>query len=362
LFLLALSRGRFYPFLSLRHAARRKVAPALFFKERSMNWRELSTKVIDGHRLRHQEGLAILETPREELEELLAAASLLREHFFANRVWFCSIINAKSGNCPEDCKFCAQAAGHQTAAPVFPLKSTAEILQAAELAHSARATEFCIVTSGSGPRSGKEFARVCEATSSLRERGWMKRCCSLGALTREQAQQLKAAGLQRANHNLETARSHFPNICSTHSWQDRVNTIENLKAAGIEVCSGGVIGMGESPAQRVELALELRELEVDSLPLNFITPIPGTPFADRQAPAPKECLKLIALFRFANPQAELRVCGGRELNLGELQHEMFRAGASGAMIGDYLTTKGRPPQEDLAMLAELQLQIAKPTV
>ena len=327
-----------------------------------MDWRELSLKMVEGQRLQPEEGLAIVNTPREKLAELLNAANFLRESFFANHVWFCSIINAKSGACPEDCKFCAQAAHYHTAAPVHPLKSKAEIIEAATLAHAARATEFCIVTSGSGPRPGAEFDAICEATSQLRDRGWMKRCCSLGALSEEQARQLKAAGLQRANHNVETARSHFPNICSTHDWADRVKTIKNLKAAGIEVCSGGVIGMGESPAQRVELALELRDLAVDSIPLNFINPIPGTPFSAGHAPSPIECLKIIALFRFANPQAELRVCGGRELNLREQQRLMFRAGANGAMIGDYLTTKGRPPQEDLAMLEELQLQIAKPSV
>ena len=204
------------------------------------NWTDVAQRLMDsGNRLTREEAQGILETNKEDLEALLSGADQLRKYYFDRKVFFCSITNVKSGGCSEDCKFCAQSASYSTESPVYPMLEVDEMVEHARLAHSAKATEFCLVSQGKGPRPGKDFDRILEAMSQLKDKGWMKRCVSLGEMSLEQIRELKAAGLQRTNHNLETSRAHFEKVCTTHTFQDRWRTLENLKAEGVEVCTGG---------------------------------------------------------------------------------------------------------------------------
>ncbi|HRZ86808.1 MAG TPA: biotin synthase BioB [bacterium] len=290
------------------------------------------------------------------LDELLCGANKLRKIGFGNRVSLCSIINAKSGRCSEDCAYCAQSAHHRTETAEYPFVEGGRIADAFREAARNGSKGFGIVTSG-GTLSRADIEKLCETVGSLRQERYPYLCASLGMVSAEEARALKGAGVRRFHHNLETSRSFFPRICTTHSYEQRVETVRTVKAAGLEVCSGCLFGLGESWDDRIELAMTLRELDVDSVPLNFLTPIPGTPLAGAAPLPPRDILRIIALYRMILPRKDIRICGGRERNLRDLHSWIFFAGASGMMIGNYLTTAGRSVEDDRRMIEDLGLQI-----
>jgi len=287
----------------------------------------------------------------------LAEASWLREQHCGRRVSFCVIINAKSGACSEDCAFCSQSARVKGGAPQYPLLSQEKLVEAAKNAAAAGAARFSIVTSGRGVVTPRDQGAIVAAVAAIRETVPIRVCASLGIVDREFLRDLQAAGMYRFHHNLEAAASHFPRICTTHTFAERVATIEAAKAAGLSVCAGGILGLGESLAQRWELAQALKDLEVDAIPLNFLHPLPGTALADRPLLAPLEALQAVAAFRFMFPQRSIIICGGRQATLRSLGPLVFAAGADSLMTGDYLTTRGRLPEEDRQMLTDLGLEL-----
>ena len=318
---------------------------------------ELVEQVMAGTAPTPDQGLAILTARGAALTAYLAGAHLLKEQAFANRVKLCSIINAKSGRCPENCAFCAQSAHYRTSAPVYPLKSHAEIVAGALQAEADGSHCYGIVTSGARLSRGEELDSVLAAIREIRNRCRIEPSASLGLLDEATARQLAEAGCVTYHHNLETARSFFPQICTTHAYDEDVATVRLAKDAGMKVCCGGILGLGESLEQRIELAATLRELAVDSVPLNFLNPIAGTPLASHRELTPLDCLRAIALFRYFLPSVPISVCGGREANLRDYQSWIFIAGASGTMVGNYLTTSGRDRDADLQMLEDGEVQI-----
>jgi len=318
----------------------------------------ISDRIVDGGQITGEEAITLLETKGRDLFFLFAEANRIREHFLGNRIYICSIINAKSGRCPENCAFCSQSSFHRTDTPNFPLVDEEKMVACAKEAESGGSSCFGIITSGTRINDEEELERICGAVRRIRQETGISPSCSLGMINIYQALSLKNAGVETYHHNLETARSFFSKICTTHDYEDDMKTVRVAKDAGLKVCSGGILGMGETASQRVELALTLRELEVDSVPLNFLNPIPGTPLEGADFITPLDCLKTIAIFRFIMPETRISVCGGRERNLRDLQSWMFMAGASGTMIGNYLTTSGRPPEEDRQMLKDLGLDAA----
>lgn len=317
----------------------------------------LVKKVITGTAPTRAEAQKILAAKGSDYSVYLAGAHYLRNSVFENSVQLCSIINAKSGRCMEDCAFCAQSAHHASSPPVYPLKPLQDILAGAEQAEAEGSHCYGIVTSGTQPREGEEFDTILSAIREIRQRYNISPSASLGILNEDLAKALADAGCVTYHHNLETARSFFPHICSTHSYEDDVNTVIMAKQAGMKVCCGGILGLGETPEQRIELAETLRELEVDSVPLNFLNPIEGTPLQGQKSLTPLDCLRSITMFRFFLPDKPISVCGGRDVNLRDLQSWIFMAGASGTMIGNYLTTTGRNREVDLQMLTDLEVEI-----
>jgi biotin synthase len=301
--------------------------------------------------------MSILTARGAAFTAYLAGAHQLRERAFGNRVALCSIINAKSGRCSENCAFCAQSAHFSTAAPVYPLKSREELVAGAIRAQAEGSHCYGIVTSGTRLEPGTELETVLAAIREIRTSCSIEPSASLGILDEPTAQALAEAGCVTYHHNLETARSFFPKICTTHDYEEDVATVRLAKSAGMKVCCGGILGLGESLEQRIELAATLRELAVDSVPLNFLNPIEGTPLADCRQLQPMDCLRIIALFRYFLPATPISVCGGREPNLREVQSWMFMAGASGTMVGNYLTTSGRDRDTDLRMIGDVEVEI-----
>jgi biotin synthase len=317
----------------------------------------LVEQVIAGEPPSPAQGLAILTARGATLTAYLAGAHHLRERAFGNRVALCSIINAKSGRCSENCAFCAQSAHYHTSAPAYPLKSREEIVAGAILAQAEGSHCYGIVTSGSRIEPGGELETVLAAIREIRASCSIDPSASLGILDEPTARGLAEAGCITYHHNLETARSFFPRICTTHDYEEDVATVRLAKSAGMKVCCGGILGLGESLEQRIELAETLRELAVDSVPLNFLNPIEGTPLAGFRQLQPMDCLRIIALFRYFLPATPISVCGGREPNLREVQSWMFMAGASGTMVGNYLTTSGRDRDTDLQMLGDVEVEV-----
>lgn len=289
---------------------------------------------------------------KQVILDLVQRAGEVRRKHRGNSMDLCSIVNARSGQCEEDCAFCAQSAHHSAHVDVYPMMSVEEILSHARAAEEAGAHRFCIVTRGRS-LTGGDFETALRATERIGEETSLKRCASLGILTEEQAQALKAAGLCRYNHNLETARSYYGNICTTHTYEERVDTIRALKKAGIETCVGGILNMGETEMQRVEFAFELKNLQPDSVPINFLNPRSGTPMYGRPYMDPFEAVKYLAIFRLVMPEPIIRIAGGRAENLGTLQSLGIEAGVDGLLIGNYLTTIGIDPEVDIGMLREL---------
>ncbi len=313
----------------------------------------LAEAALGGKQIGREEGLAL--AAHESLEDLMYHANAIRERHRGHTVSLCAIANARSGLCSEDCAFCAQSARWDTGVATYPLRAADDMAEAASRAGAAGADAFGIVTSGRAP-DDSEFRGLLECAVESRERSGIDIHMSAGLLTGERLRELGGAGVTEVNHNLETSERFYPQVCSTHSWSDRARCVETALAEGISVCCGGIFGLGETWEDRIDLALALRSLGVKRVPVNFLSPIPGTPLAGRQPLNAREALRIIAILRFLLPDAEIKTCGGRELVLGARQSEMFRAGASGTMIGDYLTMKGRAAEEDLAMIEALGLK------
>lgn len=308
-----------------------------------------------------EEALELINREGAAVFELLARAGRVREHFKGNEVRMCSIVNAKSGGCPEDCSFCSQSAHHGGQSLRYPLMTPEEISRNVRAAAEAQATEFSIVTATRGVNEPKALAQIAESVKVVREAG-LEACASLGLLNENSLQTLKQAGMQHVHHNLETARSHFDTICTTHTYDDQVETVRTAKKLGFDVCCGGIFGMGETREQRIELALTLRELDVDHVPMNFLDPRPGTPLEHVERLTPIECLKVIAVYRLMLPTKDIFVMGGREVNLRDMQSWIFMAGANGMLLGNYLTTKGRSAEDDLKMLEDLGMVVKRPDI
>ncbi len=312
-------------------------------------------RVLDGEEISFDEAVELIHTSDEDTMVLLAMADKIRQKFNGNEVDLCAIVNARSGKCPENCKFCAQSAHYDTGVKEYPLLAEDALLAAAKKAKEAGAIRFSVVTSGRNTSNPKEFEQIIHVLHRIREEVGVEICCSLGLLELEQAKQLKEVGVTRYHSNIETAPSNFPNICSTHSYEDKMYTINNAKEAGLRICSGGIFNLGESLEQRVEMAFTLKELGVDSIPLNLLNPIPNTPFEKNSPLSPLEILRTFAVFRFILPHAQIRTAGGREINLRSLQALALTGGLNGIMVGNYLTTEGRAPEEDLQMISDLHL-------
>lgn len=285
--------------------------------------------------------------------DLIWAADRVRRHFKGNEIFTCSIINAKSGKCSQDCAFCAQSGHHDTGVETYPLLSEKELVTRALEMEDAQMTHFSMVTSGLF-LSDQEIETICRTAETIGSRTRLTLCASVGMLTFEQAQKLKQSGIRNYHHNLETARSHFSNVCTTHEYDTDIESIRASAEAGLAVCAGGIMGLGETWAQRIELAVTLRDIGVEKIPLNFINPIAGTKMAGQPLLSPAEALKTIALFRLINPEKDITICGGRHVTLGDLQSWVFAAGANGVMTGNYLTTTGRDTAQDARMIHQWQ--------
>ena len=317
---------------------------------------KLADKIIDGKAATRSDAQKINSLQgHDDLLMLVAQANRIRNYFRGSRIQLCAIVNAKSGRCSENCIFCAQSAYHKTMIENYPLLKGDKILDAAKTAQQNGATHFSIVTSGRGVTGASELKKICRSIQTITNSLEVIPCASLGILSRDQLLMLCEAGLKRYHHNLETAPSHYSTICTTHRFAERLQTVRVAQEAGLEICAGGILGLGETQAQRTELAFTLRDLGVDSVPLNFLHPIPGTPAEHFPPLAPLEILKNIALFRFIMPRTEIRICGGRETGLRTLQPLMYVAGADGTMIGNYLTTSGRNPSTDMQEIYDLGL-------
>ena len=326
----------------------------------TVTFKEALSRAIDtisnGGAITGREAQRLSLAPGADLVDLFAAAVRIRQHYRGNALDICSIVNAKSGACSEDCSYCAQSIHHATGAPVYPLISVDRMSAAAESAKKNGARRFCIVTSGRGIESRDDLHNIAKGVKRVREMG-LAPCATLGTLTLEQLAYLKDSGLDRYHHNIETSRDYFPRICSTHTFDDRLEVLHNARTLGLSVCSGGILGMGENMEDRINMAISLRELDVDSVPINFLMPIKGTPLEQVTPITPLEALHSIALFRLILPEKELRICAGRGTALGQLHPLVFLAGADGFMIGNYLTTSGLNPEEDLKMIQDLGLRI-----
>lgn len=314
---------------------------------------DLAGKVLQGGEITFAEAERLTTVQGSALLVLLGMAGRIRDHFRGDRVELCSIISAKTGNCPENCRFCAQSAHYDTKINVHSLMPEEEIVARAKEMEKAGADRFDIVISGLGVHhEDPEFQKILSALRRIKAETKLAVCACLGTLTPEAARQLAAAGVSRYNHNLQTARSFFSQIISSHTYEERLATIKLVRQVGMETCCGGIIGMGESWRQRVELAFELKEVGVEVIPLNFLDAIPGTPLAKVEPLTPLDILKTIAIFRFILPDRMLRYAGGREKNLGEYQVLGLMSGIDSMLIGNYLTTCGQSLAEDFAMIKE----------
>jgi biotin synthase len=333
------------------------MSPTLTDAPPAIDWSQLASRVLDGHATTPAEALAILRAPDEELLDLLAAAYRIRRRWFGNTVQLYFLMNAKSGLCPEDCHYCSQSKDSEAEIPKYNLLSRDKLLDGARVAAERGSKTYCIVISARGP-SEREIQAVETIVPEIKRQYDLEVCACLGLLTPDQAQRLAACGVNKVNHNLNTSPEFYEQICTTHTYQDRVATLRAVRKAGLELCSGGIIGMGERDEDVVRMALELRELDVESIPLNFLIDIAGTPLAESSRLTPRYCLKALAMFRFVNPMSELRIAGGRELHLGSLQSLGLYA-ANSVFVGDYLTTKGQAPEADYKMIEEMGFVVTR---
>ncbi|MFL2869814.1 MAG: biotin synthase BioB [Pirellulaceae bacterium] len=322
----------------------------------NQDWQQLATRVLsEDHKVTRDEALAILRSSDDEILDLMSATYRLRQKYFGKTVQLYFLMNAKSGLCPEDCTYCSQSKISDAEIPKYNILSRDKLLDGARLAAEQGAKTYCIVISARAP-SEREINAVETIVPEIKQQYDLDICACLGLLDDDQAQRLRAAGVNRVNHNLNTSESHYSEICTTHTYQDRVETLQAVSRAGMEMCSGGIIGMGEADEDVVDMAISLRELGVHSVPLNFLNPIDGTPLAGTDDLTPMYCLKALAMYRFVNPKTELRIAGGREIHLGNLQSLALYA-ANSVFVGDYLTTQGQAPEEDYRMVEELGFEV-----
>jgi biotin synthase len=313
---------------------------------------KLRDKAVNTSGINPDDAQRLYETGQKDPFLLMAYASQIREHFKGRKIGLCAIVNAKSGICPEDCRFCAQSVHYGTDAPVYPLIPSKEIVEKGREAFGVGAHYFGIVTSGTRINDQGEWDEIYHAISGLNKVG-IKPCGSLGMLDYETARNLKKSGLFRYHHNLETSRSFFDAICSTHAYEEDVETVMTAKKAGLSVCSGGIIGLGEKMEHRIEMAMTLKELNVDSVPINILNPIEGTPLAAIPPLSPIEILLTVAIYRFILPDKDIKLCGGKEKNLRQALPLAIVAGCNSFMTGNYLTTLGRDTEKDLEMITDL---------
>jgi biotin synthase len=318
---------------------------------------ELGQAALQGSLISHEDAMFLFGLEKSaDILDLLAWANRIREHYKGNKVHLCSIVNAKAGSCSENCSFCAQSSFYQTGSPKYGFVDPEPVQQAAEEANQNQVTAVGLVAAWKGVNEGPLLDEICDRIRELKASGKTRPDASLGIIKNQRvADRLKEAGLECYGHNLESSRRFFPQTCSTHTYEDRLATIGYLKAAGIKICSGGIIGMGETREDRCDLAFSLREIGASVVPINILNPIPGTPF-EKNDPLPVlEILKTIACFRFILPRKEIMVAGGRTVNLRDAQSMIFMAGASALMVGNYLTTLNQPVEKDLQMIRDLGL-------
>lgn len=323
----------------------------------STDWHDLARRSLRGEMLSEAEALGILRAPDEELLDILAAAYRVRRHYFSNTVQLYFLMNAKSGLCPEDCHYCSQSKVSEAEIPRYNILSREKLLDGARLAAERKSKTYCIVISARGP-SEREIQAVEKIVPEIKKRYDLEICACLGLLTPDQANRLAACGVNKVNHNLNTSPEYYEQICTTHTYQDRVATLAACRSAGLALCSGGIIGMGEQDEDVVRMALALRELRVESIPLNFLIDISGTPLQRTKHLTPRYCLKALAMFRLVNPSSEIRIAGGRELHLGSMQCLGLYA-ANSVFVGDYLTTAGQAPEADYKMIEEMGFVITR---
>ncbi|NQF13357.1 biotin synthase BioB [Brevibacillus sp. HB1.3] len=320
-----------------------------------LDWKGYSRKAISKEVLTHEEAMKVLQAPDDELLLVMNEAFRVRKHFFGKKVKLNMIINAKSGLCPEDCGYCSQSIVSNAPVSKYTMLDKETLLSGAREAMNRKAGTYCIVASGRGPTE-KELGQVIEAVKEIRETMPLKICACLGILSDEQATRLKDSGVHRYNHNLNTSRNHYEAITTTHTYDQRVQTVDTVKRAGMSPCAGVIIGMGESDEEIVEMAFALRNLDADSIPINFLNAIPGTPLEDKGRTPAMKALRVLALFRFICPDKEIRVAGGREVNLRTLQPLSLYA-ANSLFVGDYLTTPGQEITTDHQMIEDLGFEI-----
>lgn len=320
-------------------------------------WDALADRILSGGAVTREEALGVLKSPESELLALLDAAYRIRRRHFGDRVQVHILSNAKSGACPEDCSFCSQSAHASSDVEKFGLLDRAEIVRQARRARECGGRMFCIVTATRGAED-LDLEALCGAVREIKQEVGIRVCASLGLLTAQSARALSTAGVDRFNHNLESSERFFPQICTTHTYRERVETLRLAREAGMEACSGGIIGMGESDEDVVDMAFMAREIGAESIPINFLDPRPGTPLGDRPTPSPVRCLKALCLFRFVNPDKEIRAAGGREAVLGALQP--FCLYPANSLFADgYLTTPGQSTPAVMKMIEDLGMEAVR---
>lgn len=308
--------------------------------------------VLSGAEMTFHDAGKLLSAERDEAYLLIAAADSIRRRFCGNKIDLCSLINAKSGLCPEDCKYCGQSSKYNTGCKTYPLVSINEMIQSAQKAKEMGSHNFCIVISGPGPDE-KEFNIIKDAIQRIKKEVGIEVDCSLGKITKKMAKDLKDIGVDRYNHNLETSGDFYKKICTTHSYKDRLDTVKNLKESGLEPCCGGIIGIGEDIGERLKFLFTLKELDIRCVPINILNPRKGTPLENMQSLDPLDIIKFIAVARLLLQKATIKIAGGREYGLRDMQALAFMAGANGMIIGGYLTTSGRSVEQDLKMAKDL---------
>jgi len=324
-------------------------------KNAAIDWNQLALRVLEGHLLTAEEGLAVIDADDEQILPIMQAAFTVRKHYYGKKVKLNMIINTKSGLCPEDCGYCSQSIVSTAPIKKYTMLDKDTLLAGAQEAMNRKAGTYCIVASGKGP-TDKELEQVVEAVKEIRETMPLKICACLGILKDGQAEKLAEAGVHRYNHNLNTSKANYPSITTTHTYDQRVETVEKVKSRGMSPCSGVIIGMGETHEEIVEMAYALRELDADSIPINFLNAIEGTPLQNAGRTPAMKALKVLALFRFICPSKEIRVAGGREVNLRTLQPLSLYA-ANSLFVGDYLTTAGQDMSVDHQMIEDLGFEI-----
>ena len=319
------------------------------------DFQAFADKALQDQQLTREECHTVLQASDEQVLAVLGAAFTVRERYFGRKVRLQMLLNAKSGACQEDCHYCSQSAVSHAEIDRYGLLSKEEMVEGARRAASAKAQRYCVVISGRSPLE-REVADIAEAVRAIKREVPIQVCCSLGLLREEHARDLKAAGVDRINHNLNTSEAYHAAICTTHTFQDRLATIRHARAAGLEICSGGIVGMGERDEDVIDLALALRDVKPDSIPINMLHPVPGTPLEECRNLTPQRCLKVLSLFRFLHPRTEIRMAGGREFNLRTLQPLALYA-ADSLFVGGYLTTPGQSPPDAWKMIADLGFEI-----